>query len=617
MSAVVKAVSSVVKGVGEAVGSIVEGAVDIVKDVGKAIDKYVIQPVLDDPLTAIATAAGAYYLGPIIGSQLSLATGSAVATGAGAAAGNLAGNLVQGEDFDKALKEAAITGVTVGATKAATNYFMGDAAAASPGTPSAGNYGIGEVGVDIDAFGRPIDALAGTNPYVSDFGSAATSGPVISPVSYVPPVEQAIAPQMGDLSSGISYYGDTSLDAGALASQSPTIAAPSYLPAETLYEMSLGDFAPGETLPGNALRPIPDAMGNLAEGISYQGDTSLGPQTFLEPPSYLPADSLYEMSLGDFGPGETLPPSAIYEGQYFDPYTDPRSYVSGRDVTTNMFEGDLTPDPYAYRGDPSTLTAGEVGAPPGTDMFYIENQLNPDYSLTAGRQPQQTMMGAQTPGFRMPTLSDLASPDYYKDMGSAAWNFAKENPMTTLLGGTMLLGAASGPPQMPPPPTRRPGESDERFRQRLQLYEYQRSQLPVDISNYGYGPQGKFFTPATYRPIEPVAPVEGAAQGGLMSVNPEYYTYGAPMANGGRMIKSPLALGGVADGRSDDVPAVLSDGEYVIDAETVALLGNGSVDAGAAQLDRMREEIRRHKGQSLAKGKISPDARGALSYIKE
>jgi hypothetical protein len=90
------------------------------------------------------------------------------------------------------------------------------------------------------------------------------------------------------------------------------------------------------------------------------------------------------------------------------------------------------------------------------------------------------------------------------------------------------------------------------------------------------------------------------------------------MQQGGRMINSPLAQYGQggAHGRSDDVPAVLSDGEYVIDAETVALLGNGSVDAGANQLDRMREEIRRHKGRNLAQGKISPDARSPLSYLK-
>lgn len=75
-------------------------------------------------------------------------------------------------------------------------------------------------------------------------------------------------------------------------------------------------------------------------------------------------------------------------------------------------------------------------------------------------------------------------------------------------------------------------------------------------------------------------------------------------------------LGGGADGRSDDVDALLSDGEYVFDAETVAMLGNGSSEAGAKRLDQMRENVRRHKGQNLAKGDISPDAKSPLEYLK-
>lgn len=70
-----------------------------------------------------------------------------------------------------------------------------------------------------------------------------------------------------------------------------------------------------------------------------------------------------------------------------------------------------------------------------------------------------------------------------------------------------------------------------------------------------------------------------------------------------------------APGRADNIDAKLSEGEYVIDAETVALLGDGSSDAGAAKLDQLRSNIRRHKGAKLAKGKISPNARSAEAYL--
>lgn len=73
-----------------------------------------------------------------------------------------------------------------------------------------------------------------------------------------------------------------------------------------------------------------------------------------------------------------------------------------------------------------------------------------------------------------------------------------------------------------------------------------------------------------------------------------------------------------AGGRDDNIDAKLSENEYVIDAETVSLLGDGSPEAGAKKLDAMREGIRRHKGQALAKGKISPDAHpGALHYLAD
>ena len=98
--------------------------------------------------------------------------------------------------------------------------------------------------------------------------------------------------------------------------------------------------------------------------------------------------------------------------------------------------------------------------------------------------------------------------------------------------------------------------------------------------NYGYGPEKQFFTDNTIK----------AAMG--------HYVRG----------------GGT--GTSDSIPARLSDGEYVIDAQTVSMLGDGSSDAGAQRLDAMRAEIRKHKGKALAQGKFAPEAKGPLSYAR-
>lgn len=81
------------------------------------------------------------------------------------------------------------------------------------------------------------------------------------------------------------------------------------------------------------------------------------------------------------------------------------------------------------------------------------------------------------------------------------------------------------------------------------------------------------------------------------------------VAASGRYVK------GQGTGRSDDIPARLSDGEYVMDAESVALLGDGSGDAGARQLDTMRRNLRKHKATNLGKGGFSHKAKQPHQYM--
>jgi len=74
-------------------------------------------------------------------------------------------------------------------------------------------------------------------------------------------------------------------------------------------------------------------------------------------------------------------------------------------------------------------------------------------------------------------------------------------------------------------------------------------------------------------------------------------------------------VSGAGSGRDDVINAMLSDGEFVVDAETVAMLGDGSNKEGARRLNKMRENLRSHKGKTLAKGKFSPDAKAPLQYM--
>jgi len=152
------------------------------------------------------------------------------------------------------------------------------------------------------------------------------------------------------------------------------------------------------------------------------------------------------------------------------------------------------------------------------------------------------------------------------------------------------------------------------------------------------------------------------AQGGL----PTKYAKAAPKGHNPEFITGLTGYyaQGEGTGQSDDIPAMLHDGDYVIDADAVAALGDGSSKAGAQalsqfqskvphkmstggqavpakiadgeyvfpeafvtaigggdnkqgakMLDAMREELRAHK-RSAPTSKIPPKAKSPLDYLR-
>ena len=59
---------------------------------------------------------------------------------------------------------------------------------------------------------------------------------------------------------------------------------------------------------------------------------------------------------------------------------------------------------------------------------------------------------------------------------------------------------------------------------------------------------------------------------------------------------------------------MLANGEFVIPADVVSSLGNGSNDAGAEVLDKFLVAIRNHKKQTNGKN-LPPDSKGPLAYL--
>jgi hypothetical protein len=72
---------------------------------------------------------------------------------------------------------------------------------------------------------------------------------------------------------------------------------------------------------------------------------------------------------------------------------------------------------------------------------------------------------------------------------------------------------------------------------------------------------------------------------------------------------------GPGGGQDDKIPALLSDGEYVMDAGAVADLGDGSTKEGARRLDHLRQNLRTHK-RSAPVSSIPPKAKSPEAYLK-
>jgi len=103
------------------------------------------------------------------------------------------------------------------------------------------------------------------------------------------------------------------------------------------------------------------------------------------------------------------------------------------------------------------------------------------------------------------------------------------------------------------------------------------------------------FDPSAYRPYS------YTTGGGIASLG--------GYSDGGRMLKGP------GDGMSDSIPASigskqparLADGEFVVPADVVSHLGNGSTDAGAKQLYSMMNKVRHARtGNSKQGREIQP-----------
>jgi hypothetical protein len=179
----------------------------------------------------------------------------------------------------------------------------------------------------------------------------------------------------------------------------------------------------------------------------------------------------------------------------------------------------------------------------------------------------------------LPSTGDLLSrKDEIQTTGSALANLINKYPVgAPAAGGFLATAIGSG----------QPGIDDPRKKYRGPL------------SRFSYNPDS--YIPAFADGGIADLPVSTMASGGIADLG--------SYSDGGRLLKGP------GDGMSDSIPAKigrkqparLADGEFVVPADVVSGLGNGSTDAGAKQLYAMMDKVRQARTGNKKQGKqINP-----------
>lgn len=284
--------------------------------------------------------------------------------------------------------------------------------------------------------------------------------------------------------------------------------------------------------------------------------------------------------------------------------TAPRPIASPSTIPVASAIGSVAPGVITTVGNDIEVTAPRKIEPVQEDPLSLPlPPLNTIPTTTGGQFGGDRTLGEPEQNKRI-TLEDINK--YLRAAGLLSsvigGGGGGQGGLNTIPGG--LFGGSGGGSGFLPAPTL-PGASDNFA---------PRAPADIDYYRYGYGPEQSFFGYVPQGEKNTSQAYTGYAMGGMAVGGGMNDMAGGEDMYG--MSQSSFAVSGPGTGRSDEIPAMLSDGEYVMDAETVALLGDGSSKAGADRLDELRVNLRKHKGQKLAQGDFSGNAKRPEQYLK-
>jgi hypothetical protein len=517
-------------------------------------------------------------LSPFTGG-MSMGAAMALEAGAGAATGALTGQKGWG------LLGSALGGVGGAGLGSA---LMGAGEAGAAGAAGAGSSALPEVATPNIAEA----SLTGLPQGASSIGTSLSSGTLGTGTAAS--LDPALSAQAANLASPLSASG--------LASSY----APSY--GQSLANMGRGLMNPSGVYSGlGGLGGTAKTAAMLAAPIASQmiGDQKDGITDPVKGTQYYNVS----YSRGQVNPLFGMPGQPYYIG---GGYTNTNAPGSTSPWSTT-YGGSKTPQTsgYVYQGlGPQNLAHGgsvhhyDAGGPtiappvptpaaPATPMSNTMAGLNSYYQGQAGLGALQSLgqeMGSTPP-------SPTAMENYMSNIN------ARAEGLIPALTPAQLESAKAAQANLPPPqPTNFPTSFTDAAGS---SYNY---------NNYSYDPQTGQYTTTNgpgagryggFRGL--TGGIYGKAEGGGIAAL--HGTYAA----GGKLLR------GDGDGMSDSIPAVihggdepqkaaLADGEFVIPADVVSHLGNGSTEAGSKTLYKMMDKVRLARTGNPKQGKqINPD----------
>lgn len=273
--------------------------------------------------------------------------------------------------------------------------------------------------------------------------------------------------------------------------------------------------------------------------------------------------------------------------------------------TAGALPGAVTPAATTAAVTPAATTAAGTAAgagsagisalPLGTEQAAANiMSQQPIMQATQNALTSQNLLqsGLDVGGFNPALQPSAAAPTSFQAAMRDPLAYIKANPLK--MGAAGIAGATGA---------RRPMEEEEEYS----------------------GPLSRFrFNPETYRPAFAgggIADLSAAGYDRMVGEQPMYQRMASggisdlgTYSDGGRMLRGP------GDGMSDSIPGViggkrparLADGEFVVPADVVSGLGNGSTDAGARQLYAMMDKVRqartgtKKQGREIKPGKYMP-----------